>query len=54
LGQALRHNPAIAELQDIAQEAAAITLLFAAKDSARNNAVVLGGFLEGGGAAKEN
>lgn len=37
----LRHNEAFAELQRVAHSAAKVTLLFAAKDCAHNNAVVL-------------
>lgn len=48
----LRHNPAAAELQDMAPESKTITLLFAAKDSLRNNAAVLREFLSGGGAGQ--
>jgi uncharacterized protein YeaO (DUF488 family) len=50
----LQQNPAAAELRDRAREAKTITLLFAAKDAARNNAIVLREFLEGGAAGKEN
>ena len=50
----LTQNKAAAELYDIAREATTITLLFAAKDIARNNAIVLREFLEGGAAGKAN
>jgi uncharacterized protein YeaO (DUF488 family) len=50
----LTQNKASAELQNIVREAATITLLFAAKDTAHNNAVVLREFLEGGAAGKED
>jgi len=43
----LKHNPAVLELQDLASESKIITLLFAAKDSLRNNATVLRDFLSG-------
>jgi uncharacterized protein YeaO (DUF488 family) len=49
----LQQNPAAAELRDRARVAKTMTLLFAAKDTARNNAVVLREFLEGGTAGKE-
>jgi uncharacterized protein YeaO (DUF488 family) len=48
----LKHNPAVAELQDIAPESKTITLLFAAKDNLRNNATVLQEFLSGGAAGQ--
>ena len=44
----LKHNPAVVELQDIAAKSKTLTLLFAAKDSLRNNATVLQEFLTGG------
>ncbi|HUB64931.1 MAG TPA: DUF488 domain-containing protein [Methylocella sp.] len=44
----LRHNPAAAELLNIARKSKAITLLFAAKDRVHNNAIVLRQFLEDG------
>jgi uncharacterized protein YeaO (DUF488 family) len=44
----LEHNPALAELQDMASKSKTITLLFAAKDNLRNNATVLQEFLSGG------
>ena len=47
-----RHNPAVAELQDIAAKSKTLTLLFATKDSLRNNAAVLREFLSGGAAAE--
>ncbi len=50
----LQQNPAAAELRARAREAKTLTLLFAAKDEAHNNAIVLREFLEGGAAAKEN
>ena len=50
----LIQNKAAAELCDVAREATTITLLYAAKDIARNNAIVLREFLEGGAAGKEN
>jgi uncharacterized protein YeaO (DUF488 family) len=50
----LTQNKAAAELCDVAREATTITLLYAAKDIARNNAIVLREFLEGGAAGKEN
>ncbi len=46
----LQQNPAAAELRD--SEAKTLTLLFAANDAARNNAVVLREFLEGAAAGK--
>ena len=48
----LKHNPAVVELQDKAAKSKTITLLFAAKDSLRNNATVLQEFLSGGAALK--
>jgi uncharacterized protein YeaO (DUF488 family) len=48
----LKHNPAGAELQDIAPKRKTITLLFAAKDNLRNSATVLREFLSGGAAAE--
>ncbi|HEY8032869.1 MAG TPA: DUF488 family protein [Methylocella sp.] len=48
----LKHNPAVAELQDIAAKSKTLTLLFATKDSLRNNAAVLREFLSGGAAAE--
>lgn len=48
----LKHNHAVAELQDIAAKSKTLTLLFAAKDSLRNNAAVLRKFLSGGAAAE--
>jgi uncharacterized protein YeaO (DUF488 family) len=48
----LKHNPAVVELQDKAAKSKTITLLFAAKDSLRNNAKVLQEFLSGGVALK--
>jgi uncharacterized protein YeaO (DUF488 family) len=48
----LKHNPAVVELQDIAAKSKTLTLLFAAKDSLRNNATVLQEFLSGGGASQ--
>ena len=48
----LQQNPAAAELRDRAREAKTLTLLFAAKDAAHNNAVVLREFLEGAAAGK--
>jgi uncharacterized protein YeaO (DUF488 family) len=50
----LRHNPAVAEISDIAAKSKTVTLLFAAKDERHNNATVLREFLEGGAAAKAN
>jgi uncharacterized protein YeaO (DUF488 family) len=50
----LQQNPAFAELQEFAGKAKTVTLLFAAKDDLRNNAVVLRAFLEGGAAVKES
>lgn len=47
----LKHNPAVVELRDIAAKSKTLTLLFAAKDSLRNNATVLQEFLSGGAAA---
>jgi uncharacterized protein YeaO (DUF488 family) len=46
----LKHNPAVAELRDTA--AKSITVLFAAKDSLRNNATVLRKFLSGAAASQ--
>ena len=43
----LRQNPAVGEFQQLAQERKTITLLFGAKDSLHNNAVVLRDFLLG-------
>ncbi|MBO0733305.1 MAG: DUF488 domain-containing protein [Methylocapsa sp.] len=43
----LRQNPAVGELQELAQERKTVTLLFGAKDSLHNNAVVLRDFLRG-------
>jgi uncharacterized protein YeaO (DUF488 family) len=48
----LKHNPAVVELQDMASKSKTLTLLFAAKDSLRNNAAVLQEFLRGGTAAE--
>jgi uncharacterized protein YeaO (DUF488 family) len=48
----LKHNPAVVELQDMAAKSKTVTLLFAAKDSLRNNAAVLHEFLSGSTAAK--
>ena len=48
----LKHNPAVVELQDVAAKSKTLTLLFAAKDSLRNNATVLQEFLSGGAAAE--
>jgi uncharacterized protein YeaO (DUF488 family) len=50
----LQQNPAAAELREKAREAKTVTLLFAAKDAERNNAIVLREFLGGGAAGKEN
>jgi uncharacterized protein YeaO (DUF488 family) len=41
----LKHNPAVVELQDRAAKSKTLTLLFAAKDNLRNNAMVLQEFL---------
>jgi uncharacterized protein YeaO (DUF488 family) len=49
----LQQNPAAAELRNRAREANTMTLLFASKDAARNNAIVLREFLEGAALAKE-
>ncbi|MGH6841858.1 MAG: DUF488 domain-containing protein [Methylocella sp.] len=48
----LKHNPAVAELQDMAAKSKTVTLLFAAKDNLRNNATVLQELLRGGAAAE--
>ncbi len=48
----LGHNPAAVELQDMAAKSKTLTLLFAAKDSKRNNATVLQEFLSGGAASE--
>ncbi len=48
----LKDNPAVVELQDIAAKSKTLTLLFATKDSLRNNAAVLREFLSGGAAAE--
>jgi uncharacterized protein YeaO (DUF488 family) len=48
----LKHNPAVVELQDMAEKSKTLTLLFAAKDNLRNNATVLQEFLRGGAAAE--
>jgi uncharacterized protein YeaO (DUF488 family) len=48
----LKHDPAVVELQGKAAKSKTITLLFAAKDSLRNNAKVLQEFLSGGAALK--
>jgi uncharacterized protein YeaO (DUF488 family) len=45
----LRHNPAAAELRKAMAGRKAVTLLFAAKDSLHNNAIVLRDFLRGEG-----
>jgi uncharacterized protein YeaO (DUF488 family) len=50
----LQQNPAVAELREHIDKAKTVTLLFAAKDDARNNAVVLRTFLEGGTAGKKD
>lgn len=50
----LQQNPAAAELRESAHKAKTMTLLFAAKDEKRNNAIVLREFLEGGAAGKEH
>jgi uncharacterized protein YeaO (DUF488 family) len=50
----LQQNPAVAELREYAGKARTVTLLFAAKDNLRNNAVVLRAFLEGGTVVKES
>ncbi|WGJ14375.1 DUF488 family protein [Methylocapsa sp. D3K7] len=50
----LQQNPAVAELREHIDKAKTVTLLFAAKDDARNNAVVLHTFLEGGTAGKKD
>lgn len=50
----LQQNPAAAGLRDRARGAKIITLLFAAKDAARNNAIVLREFLESGATGKED
>jgi uncharacterized protein YeaO (DUF488 family) len=46
----LKYNPAVVELQDMAPKSKTLTLLFAAKDNLRNNAMVLQEFLTGGAA----
>ncbi|MCI0601300.1 MAG: DUF488 domain-containing protein [Beijerinckiaceae bacterium] len=43
----LMNNPAVAGLRDIAGKSKRVTLLFAAKDGERNNAIVLRDFLSG-------
>jgi uncharacterized protein YeaO (DUF488 family) len=48
----LKHNPAVVELQDMAAKSKTLTLLFAAKDSLRNNAAVLQEFLRGDAASQ--
>jgi uncharacterized protein YeaO (DUF488 family) len=48
----LKYNPAVVELRDMAATSQTITLLFAAKDSLRNNATVLQEFLRGGAPLK--
>jgi hypothetical protein len=50
----LQQNPAVAELREYPGKAKTVTLLFAAKDNLRNNAVVLRAFLEGGTVVKES
>jgi uncharacterized protein YeaO (DUF488 family) len=48
----LKHNPAVVELQDMAAKSKTLTLLFAAKDNLRNNAMVLQEFLTGSAAGE--
>ncbi|HUI20828.1 MAG TPA: DUF488 family protein [Methylocella sp.] len=50
----LQQNPAAAELRTQAGEVKTMTLLFAAKDPARNNAIILREFLEGGTATRRH
>ncbi len=45
----LRHNPTAAELRKTVAASKSVTLLFAAKDSLHNNAIVLRDFLRGEG-----
>lgn len=42
----LQHNPAVAELQDIAAKHQTVTLLYGAKDPSINQAVVLQSFIQ--------
>jgi uncharacterized protein YeaO (DUF488 family) len=44
----LKHNPAVLVLQDRTAKSKTVTLLFAAKDSLRNNAAVFREFVSGG------
>ncbi|HTV31837.1 MAG TPA: DUF488 domain-containing protein [Methylocella sp.] len=47
----LQQNPAAAELRHQMQKTTTLTLLYAAKDAAHNNAFVLREFLDGGAAS---